>query len=354
MVDLQGHSTNVAPGWASAGGIAWAPSGREIYFTATRQGSARKLYAVTRDGTLRDVAKVPGTLVLHDIAHDGRVLVSRENTNLVMEGWSADTKATRDLSWFDWSNVVACSNDCDLILFDESGEGGGPLYSTYLHRISTGETTRIAPGRAMALAPDGQNVITMSNANHNQLQVVPVGAGQQKVINGQSIEYQSVQYLPDSQGIVAIGKERDKPLRLYVQDLKGGSPTPLPVDVQPFWIAVSPDGKSIAGRSRDGKFVIQPLSGGPPHVVEAGKPLLPIRWTADGRRLFAFRTGSGVPNEVLTVDISTGGSEPFHEIKPSEPEAMVKLNRVVMSDDGKRIVYSYHRSLSELYIVSGW
>jgi len=354
MVDLQGHSTNVAPGWASAGGLAWAPSGREIYLTATRQGSARKLYAVTREGNLRDVAKIPGTLVLHDIAHDGRVLVSRENTNLVMEGWSADTKGTRDLSWFDWSNVVACSNDCDLVLFDESGEGGGPLYSTYLHRISTGETTRIAPGRAMALAPDGNTVITMSNANHNQLQLVPVGGGQQKVINGHDIEYQSVQYLPDGQGIVAIGKERDKPLRLYVQDLKGGSPKPLPVDVQPFWIAVSPDGKSIAGRSRDGKLVIQALSGGAPRVLETEKPLLPIRWTTDGRRLFGFRIGSGVSNEVVTVDVATGTSELILEIKPSEPEATVKLHRVVMSEDGKRIVYSYHRSLSELYIVSGW
>jgi Tol biopolymer transport system component len=353
MIDLAGRVTTLGPLWASAGGVAWAPSGKEVYFTATPQGAARTLHAASRQGVVRAVAKVPGALLLHDISRDGKLLISRENKNLVMEG-TEDNSKPRDLSWFDWSNVVAASSDGDLILFDESGEGGGPQYSTYLHRASTGETMRLGPGRAMAIAPDGKSAITMLNSNHYMLQIVPVGPGQTRTVDGQGIEYQAVQYLPDGQRIVFIGQERDKPLRFYIQSVSGGPPKPLPVDVQPHWITVSPDGKTIAGRSREGKLVIQPITGGPVKTVASSGPIQPIRWTTDPNEIFAFCAGAGVPNQISKVNLTTGECTLFQDLTPSEADPDTKVSRVVMSSDGKRIVYSYHRTASELYIVAGW
>lgn len=354
IIDLAGHVSTLGPAWASAGGVAWAPSGTEIYFTATPKGSARTLHAVSRSGRLRDVAKVPGALVIYDISHDGKLLVSRENKNLIMEGWNGDDQKTRDLSWFDWSNVVAGSDDLDLVLFDESGEGGGPEYSTYLHRVSTGETTRLGPGRAMALAPDGRSAITMQNNNYKALQVVPVGPGQVKVIDGHGISYQAVRYLPDGQSIVFVGREQDEPPRIYVQNLNGSEPKRLPVDVQPYWLVVSPDGKSIASRTTDGRLVIQALAGGQPRVVQTAGLVIPIRWTTEPNEMYVFCVDSGVMNEISKVNLTTGECTPFHQIVPAEGDPSTKVSHVIMAADGKSVVYSYHRVFSELYVVNGW
>ncbi|HEY6049866.1 MAG TPA: protein kinase, partial [Thermoanaerobaculia bacterium] len=71
VIDLEGKKTTLTGKWASEHGLAWEPSGREVWFTATEAGANRSLYAVTLDGKLRVVARVPGGLKLHDIAKNG-------------------------------------------------------------------------------------------------------------------------------------------------------------------------------------------------------------------------------------------------------------------------------------------
>ena len=78
LIDGQGVSHTLSAGWASVDGLAWAPSGREVWFTAARSGVIRSLYAVSLSGKLRLVASYPGTLTLCDISRSGRVLISRE------------------------------------------------------------------------------------------------------------------------------------------------------------------------------------------------------------------------------------------------------------------------------------
>src|SRR5579862_124648 len=45
MVDLAGKKTTLSEGWDSIQGLAWSPDGSEIWFTATRTGGDRSLYA---------------------------------------------------------------------------------------------------------------------------------------------------------------------------------------------------------------------------------------------------------------------------------------------------------------------
>ncbi len=47
VVDMAGHEKKLSSGFVSLEGVQWSPSGDEIWFTATRSGSATNLHGVT-------------------------------------------------------------------------------------------------------------------------------------------------------------------------------------------------------------------------------------------------------------------------------------------------------------------
>lgn len=106
MIDLSGKKTTLTSQWASEHGLAWAPSGDEVWFTATEAGANRSLYAVTLAGKLRVVTRVPGGLKLHDIAKNGRVLLTRESPRVGIRGMLAGDERERDMSFLDYSFAV--------------------------------------------------------------------------------------------------------------------------------------------------------------------------------------------------------------------------------------------------------
>ncbi len=75
LVDLQGRSKRLTQEWSSLRGLAWAPSGKEIWFTASETAQPQKLMAVDRQGKLRDILQSPGYLWLQDISASGKVLL---------------------------------------------------------------------------------------------------------------------------------------------------------------------------------------------------------------------------------------------------------------------------------------
>ena len=134
VVDMAGKKTTLSTGWDSIQGIAWAPGNDEIWFTATRTGGDRSLYAVNLSGNVRLLARVPGELTLLDVDRDGNVLLTRGNDRAGMIGLAPGEPKERDLSWLDWSTPGDLSADGRTVLFAETGEGGGPKYAVYLRK----------------------------------------------------------------------------------------------------------------------------------------------------------------------------------------------------------------------------
>jgi dipeptidyl aminopeptidase/acylaminoacyl peptidase len=95
VIDLEGRKTTLSGRWASEHGLAWTPSGNEVWFTATEAGANRSLYAVSLQGKIRVVARVPGGLKLHDVAPNGRVLLTRESPRVGPRGRSAPSRPRR-------------------------------------------------------------------------------------------------------------------------------------------------------------------------------------------------------------------------------------------------------------------
>src|SRR5207249_6053890 len=104
VVDLSGNKKTLTGQFVSAQGLAWWPTkNNEVWFTATTSGSSRELRAASPLGKERLVYLGTGTLTLHDISRDGRVLYSRDDMRAGMVGLVRDESKERDLSWHDWT-----------------------------------------------------------------------------------------------------------------------------------------------------------------------------------------------------------------------------------------------------------
>jgi DNA-binding winged helix-turn-helix (wHTH) protein/Tol biopolymer transport system component len=350
VVDLAGKVRTLSAGWASAGGLAWSASGNEVWFTAARTGGTRALWAVTLTGKLRLVSRVPGSLRLEDISRDGHVLVARQDRRLEMWGRVGNDPLERDLSWFDWSGAADLSADGSLVLFDESGEGGGANWTVYLRRSADGSITRLAEGHALALAPDGRSALVLNGSDRRRVTLVPVGEGRRHELSGADIEYHWARFFPDGQRLLVAGNEPGGKQRLYVQAIDGGKPQPLAPDIYLRNLVISPDGKQIAGTNRDSKLVVLAAGGGHPQVLQTEPDGLPVSFSADGRSL-VIRDWRGVPAHLYRVDLATGRSKRWRDIGPSNAEGIIRL---FYTPDERSYVYSFIRSPDTLYVASGW
>ena len=155
VVDREGHKRVLSSGWITARGLAWSPDGGEVWFTAASAGGSRALHAVSLAGHRRLVTRVPGALTLHDVSHDGRVLLAEEHSRQGIVGLSPGESQERDLSWHDWSRPVDLTPDGTTLLFDETGEGGGAGYAVYVRKTDDAPAVRLGDGHALALSPDG-------------------------------------------------------------------------------------------------------------------------------------------------------------------------------------------------------
>ena len=180
IVDLAGKKTDLAGGWATVQGLAWSPDGREIWFTAAREGIERMVYGVTPAGKLRLIRTMQGTPALLDVRKDGGALITEDDYRASVLVFGPGEPAGKDLTWFDWANDRALSADGKLMLFDESGEGGGPAGGAYLRPTDGAPAVRLGDGVGVALSPDSAWALTRALSNRSHFVLVPVKIGQPK------------------------------------------------------------------------------------------------------------------------------------------------------------------------------
>ncbi len=353
IVDSAGKKTTLSTGWDSIQGLAWSPTGDEVWFTATRTGGDRSLFAVNLSGTVRLLARVPGELTLLDVGRDGNVLLTRGNDRAGLIGLAPGETKEQDLSWLDWSTPGDLSVDGKTLLFSEAGEGGGPKYAIYLRKTDGSPAIRLGEGTGAALSPDGKWAIGRPNTVPGPLVLLPTGVGEVKPLTQDSINHLGVRWLPDGKSFVFCGNEPEHGLRLYVQSLAGGKPRAIsPEGIDPRFV-VSPNGSVVAGLGADRKMYLYPIQGGDPHPVQGLEPNeVPTGWSSDGRSLFVLRYGE-LPARVTQVDIATGQRKPWKNLVPADAAGIDTISGILMTPDAKAYVYSYVRTLCDLYLVEG-
>jgi dipeptidyl aminopeptidase/acylaminoacyl peptidase len=277
-------------------------------------------------------------------------------------GLYAGEAKERDLSWLDYSYPADLSADGKTVLFDEEGVGGGVqygnakelTYEVYIRDTDGSPAIRLGEGGANALSPDKKWVIVQTPGAPEQLRLLPTGAGEPQPLTNDSINHQWARWLPDGKRFVFSGNEPNRGVRLYAQDVTGGTPkaiSPEGVDANAF--AISPDGQLVVGIGPDQKGYFYPSAGGDPRPVngmDAGD--IPINWNQDGRSIFVFRTGE-VPAKVYRLELATGKKTVWKQIVPIDSTGVSTIGPILITPDGKSYVYGFHRTLADLYLVEG-
>jgi eukaryotic-like serine/threonine-protein kinase len=353
-VDLAGKKANLTSGWSGIEGLAWSPSGSEIWFTASKSGANQEIYAVTPSGKLRTIERAAGSVRLLDVARDGRVLVGLEVQRLVMMVHTPGSAEDRDLSWLDWPLPSDISSDGKMIAFTESGEGGGADYSVYTRKMDGSPAVRLGEGFVNSISPDGQWILsTHPHESPSQIYLLPTGAGEPKQLTHDSMEHTSADWLPDGKHIVYGAGLPNHPGRLYVASLEGNDARAIsPEGVLPAQDPVSPDGKFVLARDAERKYMMYPVDGGEPRPVakpQAEHVGRAVNWSEDGRAILTYQTAP--PYNIYRVDITSGKSDVIGKVSVPDPTGVKGLANFVISRDGKTYCYSIFQQLSDLYLV---
>jgi Tol biopolymer transport system component len=361
VLDQSGRRRVLSSGWEDVGGLDWSADGREVWFTAARAGVARALHAVALSGKDRLVARMAGSLVLHDVAPDGRVLLAHTQRRIEMRGRLAGDTSERDLSWLDGSNTPILSSDGRQLVFEERGEGGGVRSATYLRRADAPPPVRLAEGGPYDISPDWKWVVCQVGwyrYPEAALKLVPTGAGEARSLpRGPIHNYLWVFWHRDGKRIVIRGNEAGRPPRLFIQDVLGGQPRPF-----------GPEGVAFMAKnpvSPDGRFVLARLSGAEPpwalYPIEGGEPSpvfgltgddWPLGWAHGGRTLFVI-AGWRLPTRVVRFDLEIQRRQPWLELAPPDLAGVSRLYNITITPDGRHYAYSHFRTLSDLYVVGG-
>lgn len=349
VVDTSGKNRLNGP--PAGTGLAWSPRGNEIWFTGARESA---LQAVTLSGKTRAVADFPGGVTLHDIARDGRVLFNRINWRREIVGLAPGESREQNLTWLDWSFPTDLSRDGRFLLFVEQAEGARGGYLAYLRKTDGSPAVLLGQASAWGLSPDGKWALTTGGVGSQQFTLLPTGPGQPKPLPKADITSQWANWFPDGKRILIMGNEPGRGLRLYVQDLAGGKPRAItPEGVSFFTQGITPDGKSVVARSPERKILLYPIEPAEPQPIPGISPDdVPLRWTADGRSLYVLAPG-GLPARTYVVDVSSGRRTLWKELTPPDPAGVLTIGPIFLTPDGKSYVYSYRRTLEDLYLAQG-
>ncbi|HEY1252371.1 MAG TPA: protein kinase [Thermoanaerobaculia bacterium] len=344
IVDTEGKLRLDGPFSSGASPLAWSPRGDEVWFGG--------INALALDGKVRPVWISPNAAVF-DRSRDGRALVNEAVARREIVGFPR-TGPPRNLTALNWSFPTAISADAETVLFYEQiVEPPG----VYVRKFDGSPAVRLGDGEGYGFSPDGKWVVTVRIPERHAIVLVPIGAGEPKTIEMGNLTCQWAAWFPDDRRILVNGNEPGHGSRLYVQDIAGGKPRPI----SPEGVTVvggngiSPDGRSIVGRGPDGRMTIYPAE---PGAAEA-RPVpglnpdeLPIRWTADGRSIYVTHL-SALPGIITVVDVATGGRKEWKRFEPPDPSGVEQAGPAVIAPDGSAYVYSYRRTLGDLFLATG-
>jgi hypothetical protein len=356
-IDSSGVKKTISTSYVSLQGLAWRPDGDEIWFSGTKSGSSRELFAVTLDGKERLVYLGTGTLTLHDISKQGRVLFTRDDWRAGIVGLAPGAKAETDLSWHDWSIPRDLTDDGKMVSFDETGEAGGETGAIYIRPMDGSPAVRLGDGVVPTFSPDGKWVLAMTPGGpggRRRLTEFPTGAGESHPIDTGDVEVHQAYFFPDGHRVLETGdRSGEHGERMYIHDLNGGSARPLGPEGVTFRYrrCISQDGELVAALDPDSHPVIYNVTTGKATPIPGAlESEVPVQWI-DEKHILVGR--AEIPVHVFAIDLSTGKRTPFKTLSPIDPTGLIDTAPPTFSPDLKSYIYSYSRITSDLYVLDG-
>jgi hypothetical protein len=143
---------------------------------------------------------------------------------------------------------------------------------------------------------------------------------------------------------------------LYVLDVEGGATrpaTPEGVAIGASGWSLSPDGAMVAV-STGVRLELFPIAGGAARRVPGGPDHgRVVGWIERGLLVSEDPMAGGT---VFRIDPATGRRDTWADIQPRDPAGIMNLDlgTLVVTPDGRGYGYTWHRAVSDLYLVEGW
>jgi Tol biopolymer transport system component len=342
-VDLAGKHSVLTGRWKHGDTLAWSSDGKEVWFGANETGWRTPLFAVSLEGKVRLVMRLPSWIGLQDISRDGRVLLWLGTPHSSIRAAVGGETPERDLSWHEGSYAKGLTPDGKTLLFDEGGEGD--FHAIYVRPTDGSPAKHIGDGRSLAISPDGRWVATNARERGSQLVLLPTGAGDPRSLDTEGHRFEEAAFFPDGKRLLVDGDGS------WVIDLETGK---LRAVGSESCRIVSPDGRRVACVGSEGEGIIDALEGGASRPIpgfQKGEDLL--QWRSDGGSLYVGQS-TGVSLKVFRLDLETGGRELWREFRPVDTAALGAWSYYfAMTPDGKSYAYSTFNTPNELYLVTG-
>jgi hypothetical protein len=349
LVDRSGQLRTVSTGWESLEGLAWAPSGKEIWFSAAESGEQWCIHAVTLSGRQRTVYCGTAATRILDIAASGRALLSTEEARGTMAMVEHGSNQERDLSWLSYSYGPRLSRDGSEVLFTDLSEESGNDYSVYVRKSDGSPAIRLTGGGyGTDISPDGKwAIVLLPDDPAHRLQIVPVGPGQARALQWDGMKPRWAQWFPDGHRILLIASQSGEQ-SVYLTDVDGSTPKRLSPGDAPY-AAVAPDGQSFISTVDREAFVIRSLSDGsskPIPGIQDGEQ--PIGW-ADSKHVFV-QPPTATGQNIYKLDIESGRRELWQAITPKDATGLRPMNvPIAITPDGRWMAFGWRTQLGQLY-----
>jgi dipeptidyl aminopeptidase/acylaminoacyl peptidase len=328
-------------------GLAWAPTGDEVWFTGSETGMRLQMFRVRTGSTPQLLAPMPASVALEDVLPSGRILVQAATAKSRMLVKTPADKEERDFGWLDWGILRDMSADGSMVLFDEEGEGGGPTYSVFVRRTDGSPATRLGEGYAGSLSPDSQWVTTLLPTDRS-IVLVPVGPGEPRKLRTGLADVSLPTWFPDGKRIAIIGREAGRPPRAFEYSIDSGKVRPITPEGT-TGILVSPKGKLLVRRA-DGTRIVVSLDGGTEQAIPGLEPRdAVLRWSQDGTALYVSNAATPRQRTIEELNLQDGTRRKIVTISPSDTAGMRPISALV-SADGRSFAYRYTQVLSDLFV----
>ncbi len=355
LLDRSGRKTTLSSGWGDSTGLAWSPSGDEVWFTAIRPNdiTSSALRAVRTDGRERVIFPSGASfLSIHDVFSTGRVLLSSTTGRVGCSCLAPGDTQPRDLGWLDGPAPEALSADGHRVLMAETLRGRGAAGSIYLRGTDGSDAVRLGDGFPEDLSPDGKWVLAAPTGTRQHWIILPTGPGSPNTLPpGPLVERYEANFLPDGRRIVFGGREKDHGGQIFVQDVDSGLPRAISPENTGTQGVARPDGRFVIGQTGGKRFLFPVDEGTPVPFPIMAPDDRALQWSSDGR-LYVWRTATWPP-VVDRIEVSTGRREAWKTIQPADPVGVDTIASILVTPDGNAYCHDYVRLLSELFIVEG-
>ena len=357
VIDRSGARTIVAKGWAWLRGIAWAPGGREVWFTASPAGTREPpaLWAVSLG---------PGAAR----GQDTRRAVPERHLRGRQRAADGQAPPGRDAVPGAGCRQRDGAGMARLLV------GGGPLdrrQDDPVRRRAAGPARRLrSPLGRRARGPPGRRPRPGALAGRD----AGAGGGREREPmvppphpRGSASRPSARLHRPSQDGGMAgrqppraVGR-RSGPSRPHLRPghRERRHPRHHAIRVHPAAPRRDDTGREgPAGERAARRALVSPpcrrWRPAPPSGPDRGDE--PLQWSGDGRILYVAHRSAATPEtaaDVYRVEIASGRRELFKRLTPPDPAGVEWIERIALTPDGQSYCYTYRQTLGTLYVAEG-